>query len=87
MKRGSSGIISLTARGELLSVQGIATGGFSGVNGVRYRSIPAPIDLPESIAAQLNDKPNMAVATQTHGTQVPVAKRQRLAQLARNVVF
>ena len=57
MKRASSGIISLTARGELLSVQGIATGGFTGVNGVRYRSIPAPIDLPEAIASQLNDKP------------------------------
>ena len=72
MKRGSAGSIALTSRGELLRVQGIATGGFAGVNGVRYRSIPAPIDLPESIAAQLNDKPNLAVSTSRLAASAPI---------------
>ena len=42
---------------------------------------------PLQFAYLAQSRPKLAVAAQTPGTQLPVAKRQRLAALAQNVVF
>lgn len=62
VRRAATGVISLTAAGELLDVQGITSGGGKSVRVARYVDAGVPASLPPDIAAVVSGRTLVASA-------------------------
>lgn len=65
VKRSATGMIAMSSAGEWLDIQGVTTGGRTGVRAVSYRDVGIPGTLPAPIAAALQGNARMVSEART----------------------
>jgi hypothetical protein len=72
LKRTTSGLFAMSARGEWVNVQGVDAGGNKGVQTVRYADVTSSATLPAEITSALHARGGIAVSTARAAAGAPL---------------